>query len=82
MLRDRNPVMAGLAPDVEALLVNRMNGRREVFAVSVDRGFALAALIRTQWRGIHGGDEVWTALEGVFEQLRGPAAQARSPAHG
>jgi hypothetical protein len=82
VLRDRNPVMGELAPDVEALLVNRMNGRRDVFRVSIDRGFALAALIRTQWRGIHGGDEVWGALDDFFDRLRGPATQAGSPAHG
>ena len=82
MLRERNPEIGEFAPDVEALLVNRMSGRREMFRVSIDRGFALAALIRTQWRGIHGGDEVWGALDGFFDPLRGPTAEAGSHAHG
>jgi hypothetical protein len=81
-LRDRNPGMGELAPDVEAVLVNRMNGRREVFRISIDRGFSLAALIRTQWRGIHGGDAVWGALDGFFDQMRGPGVEAGSHADG
>lgn len=66
----QNPVLATLSPDVEALLVNRSQGLREYFRVSIDRCYSLVGLMRTQWRGLSGGTEVWDAIRAYFESLR------------
>ncbi len=64
-----NPVLATLAPDVEALLVNRARGAREHFLVGIDECYRLVGLIRTWWRGFTGGAEVWGELARFFEDL-------------
>jgi hypothetical protein len=64
-----NPALAGLEPDVEALLVHRARGRRERWIVPVDDCFRLAATLRSHWRGFHGGDGVWDAIDRFFAQL-------------
>jgi hypothetical protein len=69
-LERANPVLAGLEPDVEALLVDRARGRRRHFLVGVDECYRLVAVIRTRWRGFSGGKEVWEELERFFEGLR------------
>lgn len=69
-LRDANPALAAIAPDVEALLVNRLHGARECWRMPVDRCYSLAGLIRRHWRGFSGGTEVWQVVERHFEQLR------------
>jgi Family of unknown function (DUF5947) len=65
-----NPVLAELEPDVEALLVNRARGKREHWILPVDRCYALVGLVRTTWKGFGGGNEVWEALDHLFEKLR------------
>jgi hypothetical protein len=69
-LVETNRVLAELEPDVEALLVNRTNGAREYYRVSIDRCYALVGLIRTKWRGLSGGTEVWDAVHDYFARLR------------
>ena len=65
-----------LAPDVEALLVNRTKESREYYRAPIDRCFALAGLIRTHWRGLSGGSAVWDKIEQYFARLRSEAAGA------
>ena len=65
-----NPVLGQLERDVEALLVNRARGAREHWLVPVDRCYELVGLVRTNWRGFAGGDEVWSALDTFFDELR------------
>lgn len=69
-LERRNPVLGAMDRDVEALLVNRVRGAREHFLVSMDECYSLVGLIRTRWRGLSGGREVWEEIERFFEQLR------------
>ena len=69
-LRARNPVLAELEPDVEALLVNRAQGAREHWLVPVDECYRLVGLIRTRWKGLAGGEEVWAEIERFFDRLR------------
>lgn len=64
-----NPVLAELAPDVEALLVNRIKGARAYYRAPIDRCYALAGLIRSHWRGVSGGAEAWKAIDGFFAEL-------------
>jgi len=65
-----NPVLADLRPDVEALLVNRISGRRLYWLAPMDQCFKLVGLIRTHWRGLSGGTEVWERLDDFFDELR------------
>jgi hypothetical protein len=65
-----NPVLEGMDRDVEALLVNRVRGARDYFLVPMDECYSLVGLIRTRWRGLSGGREVWEEIERFFEELR------------
>lgn len=64
-----NPVLGSLAPDVEALLVNRVRGARGHWVVPIDECHALVGLIRMHWRGFTGGREMWEELAGFFGEL-------------
>lgn len=64
-----NPVLAGMAPDVEALLVNRSRAASRQWLVPIDDCYRLVAVIRTNWRGFSGGKEVWLEIERFFETL-------------
>jgi Family of unknown function (DUF5947) len=64
-----NPVLATLEPDVEALLVNRARGARQYFLVPIEDCYRLAGLIRTRWRGLSGGEEVWREIDGFFKEV-------------
>ena len=77
-----NPILADLEPDSEALLVNRVRHAREYFQAPIDRCYALVGLIRTKWRGLSGGDEAWTAIDGFFAGLREQHACAGAYRHG
>jgi hypothetical protein len=68
-LEDANPVLRTLAPDVEALLVNRARGARRHWIVPIDDCFSLVGLIRTRWRGFTGGAEVWGEIARFFDEL-------------
>jgi hypothetical protein len=64
-----NPVLAGMEPDVEALLVDRSRGAKRHWLVPIDDCYRLVAVIRTSWRGFSGGKEVWLEIERFFERL-------------
>ena len=64
-----NPVLAQLAPDVEALLINRVGQTRAYYRVPIDRCYELVGLIRISWRGLSGGSEAWQAIGQFFAQL-------------
>jgi hypothetical protein len=68
-LEAANPLLATMAPDVEALFVNRARGARQAWLVGIDECYALVGLIRTRWRGLTGGKEVWQAITEFFEGL-------------
>lgn len=69
-LEASNPVLGGMEQDVEALLVNRVRGADEHFLVPLDECYRLVAIIRTNWRGLSGGREVWDEIARFFEELR------------
>jgi hypothetical protein len=86
-LQRNNPVLAELAPDVEALLVNRVTRGRgsearppAYFLAPMDQCFRLVGLIRAHWRGFTGGSVVWEEIDGFFADLTRrarPAVEAR-----
>lgn len=65
IVRD-NPVLNDLAPDVEALLINRSRDARDHYLAPITDCYRLAAILRTHWRGINGGDEVWGKIDDFF----------------
>ena len=68
-LEAANPVLTTLAPDVEALLVNRVRGARGHWIVPIDDCYSLVGLIRMRWRGLTGGAEVWGEIARFFDEL-------------
>jgi hypothetical protein len=64
-----NPVLGSMAADVEALLVDRARGARRAWLVPIDECYALVGLIRTRWRGLTGGAEVWHEMQRFFDEL-------------
>jgi hypothetical protein len=76
-IEQANPVLSTMEPDVEALLVNRSRDSRDHYLVPIEDPYRLVALIRTRWRGLTGGAEVWEEIEGFFAGLRGRATETR-----
>jgi hypothetical protein len=64
-----NPVLATLAPDVEAILIRRTDGKTHVYLVPVDAAYELVGLIRTGWRGFDGGVDVKAKIDAYFERI-------------
>lgn len=62
-----------LAEDVEALLVHRARGAREHWVVPLDDCYRLVAIVRTHWKGLAGGPEVWDRIGEFFTALSAPA---------
>jgi hypothetical protein len=69
-LAEDNPVLHDLEPDVEALLVNRVAGARECFRAGIDQCYRLVGILRTHWRGLSGGAEVWGEIRKFFAGLK------------
>jgi hypothetical protein len=67
-----------LARDVEALLVNRTGHARAALVVSIDVAFALAGILRAEWRGPSGGPGVAGAIDRFFTDL-GAEADRSAP---
>jgi Family of unknown function (DUF5947) len=75
-LEHRNPVLRTLEDDVEALLVNRARGARRHHIVPISDCYELAGLIRTRWRGLTGGREVWDEIGRFYDVLDRRARRA------
>ena len=65
----RNPLLANLEPDVEALVVNRLDDPARFAIVPIDRCYELVGLIKTTWEGISGGNAVENAVTSFFAKL-------------
>jgi hypothetical protein len=70
-----NPVLKEMEPDVAALLVNRVGHLRadvppEYYLVPIDQCYKLVGLIRSHWRGLSGGTEVWGEIWAFFDVLK------------
>jgi Family of unknown function (DUF5947) len=64
------PLFAELAPDVEAIFVNRTDNGNEVFLIPIDECYSLVGELRMFWTGFDGGAEVRAALAAFLEGLR------------
>jgi hypothetical protein len=72
-LEAENPILRELEDDVEALLVYRVRSRREHYLVPIDDCYALAGVMRTHWKGLAGGAEVWREIDAFFDRLSAQA---------
>jgi Family of unknown function (DUF5947) len=64
-----NRQLERLRPDVEALLINRLNGAREYYLAPIDECYRLTGIIRTCWRGFSGGSEAEERIRAFFADL-------------
>jgi Family of unknown function (DUF5947) len=84
-IEQANPVLKTMEPDVTALLVNRVGHNRgsaaEYYLVPIDECYKLVGLIRTHWRGLSGGTEVWREIGAFFTALKRRAGTGRGGAH-
>jgi hypothetical protein len=62
-----NPDWAQLQAHVEAIVVNRLGEPVRALLLPIDEHFRLSGLLRSQWRGMSGGQEVWQTLEQFFD---------------
>ena len=74
-----HPLLGTLAPDVEAIFVNRTEDgsvspggppEREVFLIPIDECYALVGELRMKWQGFDGGAEAHAALAIFLDGLR------------
>jgi hypothetical protein len=71
---EENPLLKDMESDVEALLVNRLDHARqreqsEYYLAPIDKCYELVGLIRSHWRGLSGGTEVWQEIRRFFDGL-------------
>lgn len=70
-----NPVLGAMQPDIEALLINRVRDAREHYIAPIDRCYELVGHVRSTWRGLSGGQEVWERIGAFFEALRAQSTE-------
>ena len=63
-----HPLLGEMAPDVEAIFVNRKED--EVFLIPIDMCYSLVGELRLLWQGFDGGAEVRAALAEFLAGLR------------
>lgn len=68
-LVEANPWIQALVPDVEALLVRRIDEDYMCFLVPVDACYELVGRIRTEWTGLGGGDRVRREIDRFFATM-------------
>jgi hypothetical protein len=64
-----NPRVAAVVPDVEALLIWKRPAGCVAYVVPIDACYELVGIVRRSWRGFHGGEEAWRAIEAFFGTL-------------
>jgi hypothetical protein len=65
-----NPALTEMESDVEALLVNRLDHGAEYYIAPIDKCYRLVGLIRCNWHGLSGGNEVWEKIHDFFVELK------------
>jgi hypothetical protein len=76
------PLLREMAPDVEAILVNRTDQGNEVFLIPIDMCYSLVGELRMCWTGFDGGAEVRAALATFMTGLRHRAVALERPTAG
>ncbi len=68
-----HPLLAAMAPDVEAALICRTEEGVEHFLVPVDACYELAGRMRLYWRGFDGGEQARQSIADFLGQVRSRA---------
>ena len=77
-LVELNPILNDLTPDLEALLVNRLDNEGKYYIIPIDECYKLIGMIRTTWKGIFGGREVNDVIRQFFIDLKAKSEYAQS----
>jgi hypothetical protein len=85
-IAEENAPLGQLQPDVEALLVNRVGHAQqligaEYYIAPIDECYRLVGIIRTNWKGLSGGTEVWAEIGRFFSELRSRSDIVTGEAH-
>jgi hypothetical protein len=75
-MRQLNPLLEALEPDIEGLVVNRLSDPAGYAIAPIDKCYELTGTIKAHWEGISGGAAVEVAVAGFFEGLRLKAVPA------
>jgi hypothetical protein len=75
-LEDVHPALNRLEPDTQALLVNR--AEQEYFILPIDECYRLVGLMRTHWKGLSGGNEVWREMQLFFQEMKSRAGVSQN----
>jgi len=75
-MRALNPVLEGLEPDIEGLIVNRLADPPLYVIAPIDRCYELTGTIKAHWEGISGGSGVEAAVTEFFDALHARAVPA------
>ena len=66
-----DPLLDGLIPDVEAVLLRRLDdGSFECYLVPIDSCYELVGIVRQYWEGFAGGEEVWGRIGEFFAAVK------------
>jgi hypothetical protein len=68
-----HPLLAAMAPDVEAALICRTDEAVEHFVVPIDACYELAGRMRLHWRGFDGGEQARQSIAEFLGQVRSRA---------
>ena len=66
-----------LEPEVEALIVNRIGDENLSFISPLDECYRLVGIVKTKWRGLSGGADVWAGIHEFFEHLEAHAVEIK-----
>jgi uncharacterized protein DUF5947 len=68
-----HPLLAAMAPDVEAALICRTDHGVEHFLVPIDACYELAGRMRLYWRGFDGGEQARQSIAAFLDDVRSRA---------
>ena len=71
---EKNLVLRHLQSDIEALLINRIDRSDEgvpaqYYIAPIDECYRLVGILRSHWKGLSGGAEVWEEVDHFFADL-------------
>jgi len=65
-----DPLLGQLIPDVEAVLLRRLDDGFECYLVPIDSCYELVGIVRQYWEGFAGGEEVWGRIDDFFASVK------------
>lgn len=69
-LQELNPILTGIEPDAEALVVNRISDIPQYVIAPIDECYGLVGAIKVSWEGISGGPAIDREVPAFFEAMR------------